>query len=206
MAKAYGIKKGGVITVVKGNIDNYQMTELRVFHDGHDRYQTKDGELVITVKDPKDLVDLGGRPSDYKPEFVEKAKEYLAECVDSPEVALGEKNGIVEPRLTGRTKVKLPTVQGLALYLHTSTSAIHAWSKEHEEFHEALNEILQKQHDKLAEGGLSGNYNSTIAKLLLSSNHGHRERSDLTSDDKPMTMNTLLTNLNDKDNKGESKG
>ncbi len=44
---------------------------------------------------------------------------------------------------------------------------------------------------RLIDMGLSGVYNSTIAKLILSSNHGMRERLDKTSDDKP------INNFND---------
>ena len=56
--------------------------------------------------------------------------------------------------------------------------------------------------------GLSGDYNSTIAKLILSTNHGMREGTDITSDNKPIAIlgNALPDNHSgQQDNKAQEE-
>lgn len=123
---------------------------------------------------PKNKV---GRPSVYIPSMNKKAKEYLALCVDSIEEfhkTRGEKSDSYD-RIV---RVKLPTVAGLSLYLGVARSTIYKWAEEHKEFSDTLDEIITAQEDALISKGLSGEYNQTIVKLMLSSNHNYKEKSE----------------------------
>ena len=103
-----------------------------------------------------------GRPSKYKPEFCDKAEEYLQAHQD----AYGE-----------RLEVKLPTIDGFAIYLEVTKPTLYDWEKEYPEFSYALGLIRKEQKERCLNNGLSGSYNATIAKLILSSNHGMSEKS-----------------------------
>jgi hypothetical protein len=69
-------------------------------------------------------------------------------------------------------------VAGLAVALGISKETVYAWAREPEkrQFSHALEAIEVGQHKALVNGSLSGTYNSTIAKLMLSSNHGYTEK------------------------------
>ena len=106
-----------------------------------------------------------GRPSEYNPEYIAKVDEYLAKHSD-----------IVE---AGRLKVQLPTVEEFALFIGKSVKTLYNWAAQHEDFLQALNKIVVQQKQRLINKGLSGDYNPTIAKLILSSNHGMSEKKQI---------------------------
>lgn len=111
-----------------------------------------------------------GRPTDYGPHIIKLAQEYLALCEDK-EVELGP-----EDRPIYKIKVKIPTIDGLAVYLKVSRETIYAWEREpgKQEFSDVLAQLRAEQADRLMNNGLSGDYNPTIAKVLLTK-HGYRE-------------------------------
>jgi len=119
------------------------------------------------------------RPTIYTEEMLSKTNEYLLLCEDT-EVERDGNRGGTEYKLN----VKLPTIEGLSVYLGVARDTLYEWATKHEEFSDTLDSLRAEQADKLINNGLSGNYNSTIAKLMLSSNHGMREKSDVTSDGK----------------------
>lgn len=122
-----------------------------------------------------------GRPKKYRQEFVAEVAKYLAKCKDEEtefHKTRGEKSDSYERVL----KVNLPSIEGFAEYLRVSKDTLYEWKKLYQDFSDALDEILVKQHNALVSGGLSGNYSPVIAKLLLSTNHGYKEKSDVTSD------------------------
>lgn len=106
----------------------------------------------------------GGRPTIYGEEMLEKTQTYIDSCVDFP-----------EDREAGLPKtVNLPTLEGLAYHLKINKDTIQEWRKVHPEFSVLLGDLLAKQALSLVNNGLSGNYNPTIAKVLLTK-HGYRE-------------------------------
>lgn len=114
-----------------------------------------------------------GRPTIYSKEIINKTKKYLESCKDKEDEfhkTRGEKSDGYERIL----RVKLPTIEGLAGYLHVARDTIYQWRREYKEFSDIIEELLQKQADALIANGLSGSYNSTIAKVLLTK-HGYRE-------------------------------
>lgn len=108
----------------------------------------------------------GGRPREYKTEYIELIDDYLNDCEDTFDK---EKNEYM---------VKLPTVEGFALFVGHNKTTIYEWCKEYPEFSNAIDKIKENQLNKLINKGLSGKYNPTIAKLLLSGNHNIREKTE----------------------------
>lgn len=107
-----------------------------------------------------------GRPTEYKEEYVGMADHYLAICEDT----LTER---------GKLQVKLPTLEGFAVYIGVNKSSLYEWEKKHANFSDALTKIRTEQKERLLNMGLSGDYNSTIAKLVLSANHGMAEKTEV---------------------------
>lgn len=132
----------------------------------------------------------GGRPTEYKEEYVNKVDEYLESNQDIDTIEFEVDGEAVSKPI--KLKVKLPTVEGFALFIDVSKRVLYDWEKEYPEFLHALDKIRTEQQQRLLDKGLSGDYNPTIAKLILSSNHGMREKSDVTSDDKPIAGNTII--------------
>ena len=123
----------------------------------------------------------GGRPTTYSDEMLALTWEYIDACQDQ----------ITE----GKLKVKLPTVEGLSIYLGVTRSTVYLWAETHKEFSDTLEHLKAKQAEMLISQGLANNDSSTIAKLMLSSNHGMREKSDVTTDGKEMP--SPIINLNE---------
>jgi len=98
-----------------------------------------------------------GRPTEYTPELVDKCKEYLE---------------LERPSLTE----VIPSIEGLALYLGISRQTIHRWKNEEDkdDFCYIIEQILAKQGQTLLNNGLTGLFNSTISKVILTK-HGYRE-------------------------------
>lgn len=110
------------------------------------------------------------RPTLYEEKYIEAAETYLATCKDEPK----------------ERKVDLPTIEGFARYIGVNKTTLYEWSKVHDEFSNALEKIKTEQQTRLINQGLSGTYNSTIAKLVLSANHNMREKVDTTTNDKDL--------------------
>lgn len=75
----------------------------------------------------------------------------------------------------------IPTVAGLACYLGVSRSSVNKWAAEDKSeggFSDIVEGILSMQEFKLVNGGLKGDYNPTIAKLLLTK-HGYSDKAEL---------------------------
>ena len=78
----------------------------------------------------------------------------------------------------------IPSAVGLALALNVAESTIYKWAQPDEEgkasdFSEILDRCRSQQHNRLLNGGISGAYNSTITKLMLTK-HGYTDKVDNT--------------------------
>lgn len=100
-----------------------------------------------------------GQPTKYNDEVQSLADEYLSGFPDHGHV--------------------LPTVEGLSEVLGVTRQTIYNWAdpETNRRFFDTLETLKARQHRMLFEKGLTGDYNSTIAKLGLSSNHGMIEKS-----------------------------
>lgn len=90
----------------------------------------------------------------------------------------------------------LPTVEQLAHTLGISRDSLY----ERKEFSDILERLKQVQAHLLINKGLIGDYNSTIAKLLLSSKHGYVEKTEVQRTDNPLKI--LLEAYNVKPTEG----
>lgn len=109
-----------------------------------------------------------GRPSLYRQEFNQELDKYLAS--------------------TGRENTSLPTIQGFALHLGVNDDTLNEWGKKHKEFSATLKRLKNIQAKQLIDDGIYGGkeVNATIVKLLLQNNHGMKERTDTTTNDKDL--------------------
>lgn len=126
-----------------------------------------------------------GRPGKYDPAFIAKADEYLELHQDGFDVELyNQTKGQLG------LKVQLPTIEGFAAFIGVHKDTLYEWASIHDIFSDALTKIKAEQHKRLIDKGLSGTYNSTIAKLVLSSNHGYAEKSE-----SQVTADVVVTEL-----------
>ena len=96
----------------------------------------------------------GGRPTDYSKAMQTKAESYL------------EKN----------TRV-IPSVAGLSVFLGVARSTVYKWAESIPQFSDTLDEILANQELDALDGGLNGDFNPAISKLILA-NHGYKEKKE----------------------------
>lgn len=104
-----------------------------------------------------------GRPTEYNPEIVQAARDYL--------VDYKEKHGH-----------SIPSVVGLCKIISRGKSTIYDWANSehasyHEEFSDIVAQINEYQEFDLVDGGLTNEFNPTIAKLLLHK-HGHSDKAE----------------------------
>ncbi len=119
----------------------------------------------------------GGRPPDYSEEVLTKVKEYIDLCEDeTKDVITGQSDKFTTYK--EKIIVKLPTIEGLARFLKIHRDTVYDWENNHPEFSYILGELRAKQAEKLINSGLSGDYNPTIAKVLLTK-HGYTEKQEV---------------------------
>lgn len=127
----------------------------------------------------------GGRPTKYHEGMPDLVYEYVDSCVDEEDIfhkTRGEKSDTYERNWN----VNFPTKEALARHIGVALSTIQEWEKNHQKFSVALAYLMDKQRDQIIRGGMSGRYNSAIAKLVLAANHDMRDKSDITTNGKDM--------------------
>lgn len=99
----------------------------------------------------------GGRPSIYTPELLERARDYVLNYADYGD--------------------QIPSIAGLACELSISRETCHTWAKDEDkpEFSDIVRDISQAQERRLLNGGLSGDFNPSIAKLVMTK-HGYTDK------------------------------
>jgi hypothetical protein len=114
----------------------------------------------------------GGRPTILTPELKAKAREYVDRFAEQGDV--------------------IPSAAGLACWLKISKSSIYNFGDRDAEFMDTLSAIQAKQEALTLNNGMTGVFNSTIAKLVLA-NHGYSDKvqQDHTSSDGSMTPSRL---------------
>lgn len=118
-----------------------------------------------------------GRPPIYSQEILDKAWEYIDICEDDEiQQTIGMSAKGTE-LFKNKVIVKLPTKGGLARYLGVNRDTLYQWSKDHPEFSDIMESLGAKQEDELINKGLSGDYNPTIAKVLLTK-HGYHDKQE----------------------------
>lgn len=120
----------------------------------------------------------GGRPTDYTPKLLEKAKDYLNNCPD-----------------------ELPSVAGLSIVLGVARKTIYDWASQEDkaEFCDIVEALMSRQEKKLFERGLKNEYNASIAKLMLSK-HGYSDKQEIdhTTKGEKLETNPIIADLTSK--------
>lgn len=122
------------------------------------------------------------RPYTYSSTYAKQVDDYLALTQD------------VYDTVTNKlVRVRIPSIEGFAKYIGVHKDTVYEWEGKETEFSDALESIRLEQRERLMNNGLFGTYNSTIAKLMLSANHGMKERVDTTTNDKELPTPILAT-------------
>lgn len=113
----------------------------------------------------------GGRPTTWSEELEVKAWEYV--------------NGGWQTQGDA-----VPMVVGLCAYIGRSQTSVYDWEKhEDKQFSDILCQIKEVQHLEVFSKALKGEYNSTMAKLMLTK-HGYSDRQDV-----DVNSNVKITDL-----------
>ena len=148
---------------------------------------------------------ITGRPTLYWPHILEKAREYLKGSEDI-EWRRVKTDGAQSTSYEYYTKVKIPTIEWLSLAIGITKETLYDWSRDEtkKEFSDIVKEMRAEQARRLIEKWLSGEYNPSIVKLLLSK-HGYRETTEIEqtsvsvvwvvwlSDEKQKALESLIT-------------
>lgn len=122
-------------------------------------------EVIRNLKYPEEKSVHAGQPTKFKEDYID-ATPYLEGC--------------------GRENTKLPTIEGYAIHLGVHRDTLYAWAKLNKEFSDTLRLIEHLQKEQLINDGIYGGkeVNATIVKLLLQNNHGMKEKTDVTTNNK----------------------
>ena len=134
--------------------------------------------VILTVNYITNKMAEVGRPTKYLEEYINKVDEYLELHQDTELEKVGLRSEKGYEKIDYILRVNLPTIEGFARFLGVNKTTLYEWEKSYEEFSNALDKIRVEQQTRLINEGLAGNYNPTIAKLILSSNHGMREKTE----------------------------
>jgi hypothetical protein len=99
-----------------------------------------------------------GRPTKYNDTIIELAQKYIKDY----------KTEYGHP---------IPSVVGFSVVSKIAKSTLYKWAQENEEFSDTLKEINANQELASMNGGMTGDFNSTITKLVLA-NFGYSEKTE----------------------------
>lgn len=121
-----------------------------------------------------------GRPTRLNADVLKQANEYISFFLmtEVEREAIGDKRkNIFEV---------VPSVAGLAIYLNIARSTLQLWEKSGNDFSGTLDRLKAVQEVLLVNGGLKGDLNSTITKLMLT-NHGYSDKQDIKMSVNPLS-------------------
>lgn len=117
------------------------------------------------------------RPTKYTPELVERALEYIENYQEYGDA--------------------IPSIAGMACELKVAETTLYDWAKkEDNEFSNILAQCKINQQRVLLNGGLSGDMNSNIVKLVLGK-HGFHDKQDTNQTNVELTHEQWLDSLKD---------
>lgn len=101
-----------------------------------------------------------GRPTKYNNQTVDKARHYLDNYQEYGDV--------------------VPQIAGLAVALGIHRDTLYEWAKDPEkrQFSDILKDVEIAQHKALVNGGLTGEFTSPIAKMMLTK-HGYSDKQEI---------------------------
>lgn len=125
----------------------------------------------------------------YDPKYIKSVDHYLKQSQDNL-YEFHKTRSRASNSFEEKVKANLPSKEDFATFIGVSRKTLYNWRDEYPDFAIALEKIEQEQLKRLINGGLDGTYNSTIAKLILSSNHGMRDGIDATTNGKEINSFT----------------
>lgn len=111
-------------------------------------------------------------------EILTLCEEYIDSCQDEV-IERIKTNGDKSITYEHVLKANMPTLDGLALHLNIHRATLYKWEKIYPEISDTLEQIRSLQKIRLMNSGVDGSYNSVIAKMLLSANHGLHEKKEV---------------------------
>ena len=144
-------------------------------------------KTVKVVRKKTDEKHKGGRPTKLTQKIIKETRKYIESHSDEYEFKVVQ-NPVKKKDGKKRQdhvykRVKIPTVEGLAIHLGVSRSTIYEWiddidSSLRQEFSDTVERLKAIQAERLISNGLEGIYTPTITKLLLHA-HGYTERTQI---------------------------
>lgn len=92
----------------------------------------------------------------------------------------------------------VPSVAGLAFALGKSRKAVYEWASQNDELSNILHSIQTAQEMLLIDGSLTGDFNASFAKLLMTK-HGYSDKveADVRSGDGSMSPKSVFASADD---------
>lgn len=110
-------------------------------------------------------------------------RKEVAALMNDPEKFKEEYNRYIAT--TGTHNMKLPTVEGLAIYLGCQKDTLYKYAQKHDYIASAIKSVAELQAEQLRADGMYGGkeVNSSMAIFLLKALHGYRDTQtiDITS-------------------------
>jgi len=108
-----------------------------------------------------------GRPTKYNEEMLAKTRDYILNFHKYDDL--------------------IPSIASLSLHLEVNRSTLYEWADKYEEFSNMLEALNKSQEKFLLRGGLSGDFNATIAKLVLAK-QGYSDKQEIEQTNKNFTV------------------
>lgn len=116
-----------------------------------------------------------GRPTLYKPEYVEELLEYFdQEPYVEVEKTVPTKKGPVQINVDEATD--FPTLAGFAIKIGVHRDTLHEWSKKYPEFSDAYKRAKDFQENYIATNGMKGLVNPAFAIFTAKNVLGWRDK------------------------------
>ena len=139
--------------------------------NGYFRFKSFLMELDMSEKTKRPV----GRPSELTPDVIECAWGYV-------------RGGFRD------VPNRVPSVAGLAFVLGKSRECLYEWARQNQEFSDILEAISSTQEMMLLDGGLSGDFNPTITKLMMTK-HGYSDKVETDVSSKGQSITPTIIEL-----------
>lgn len=131
-----------------------------------------------------------GRPTAYKPEYCRQIIEYFAvepTITRKREVYDKKRQEVVE--IEEEVPAELPTLAGFASKLGVHRDTLNQWSRDHEEFSDAIKISKAHQERILAANGLKGMYQPVVSIFALKNLADWHDKVDVQSQNTNHNLN-----------------
>ncbi len=145
--------------------------------------------------------DLGGRPTKFNEEIINKTLLFIEEYKKDDERFQLLKSEGKTTAYENKIKPKIPTLENLALHLNIDPETLRIWAKARPQFSALLKQIQLWHYKKVSEGAIAGDYEPRTAAILLNHKHGIQN----VNRDTPQGGNNITFNFVNYENKQDIK-